>query len=137
MGMDVVGRKAATAVGEYFRASVWCWRPLHELLAKLCGDLLTEDVLSGMEMNEGAGPDNSEICKQISARLKDWLSSFDDDVYFLENLPQGDTPESLVSSLLQQFSGMELRGQGDYYIERERIEEFARFVESSGGFEVW
>lgn len=137
MGMDVIGRKAVNASGEYYRASVWCWRPLHELLVRLCGDLLSNEMLERMEYNSGAGPEDPAVCHEIATRLRSWLLSFDDDVYFLKEPPKGVTAESMVMDLFGQVSGATLSGPGDYYIKRDRVEEFANFVESSGGFAVW
>ncbi len=137
MGMDVYGRNAADVAGEYFRASVWSWRPLQELLKDLCGDLLSEDLLHGMQFNEGMGPEDPAICQEIARRIRDWLSSSDDAAYFLREMPEGGTPESLVMELLGRTGGVAVSSQEDYYIDREHIEAFANFVESSGGFAVW
>jgi hypothetical protein len=34
MGMDVVGRNPRTEAGEYFRANVWSWGPIHNLIRR-------------------------------------------------------------------------------------------------------
>ena len=34
MGMDVYGNKPRCSKGEYFRASVWSWRPIHGLIVE-------------------------------------------------------------------------------------------------------
>ena len=34
MGMDVIGRKPKNKTGEYFRANVWSYRPIHFLCMK-------------------------------------------------------------------------------------------------------
>ena len=44
MGMDVVGRNPSTEAGKYFRANVWSWRPIHNLIVQLCSDLLDEEM---------------------------------------------------------------------------------------------
>ena len=46
--------------GGYFRANVWSWRPIHDLMQKLCSDFLDEEVLEHMGYNDGAGPKDQE-----------------------------------------------------------------------------
>jgi len=73
MGMDVSGKNPDAPVGEYFRANVWSWRPIHQLMCKLCGDLLSEGLLEQMSYNDGAGPDDQETCTQMAIRFSQWL----------------------------------------------------------------
>jgi hypothetical protein len=57
MGMDVVGRQPTSAAGRYFQTSVWSWRPIQDLIVRLCFDLLDDDTLVGISYNDGAGPE--------------------------------------------------------------------------------
>ena len=36
MGMDLVGRRPATAAGQGFRFSIWSWHPVLNLMNELC-----------------------------------------------------------------------------------------------------
>ena len=101
MGMDVIGRNAVDVSGEHFRASVWSWRPLHELMKKLCSDLVDDRCLDDMQFNCGAGPKDPRVCKTMSARFRAWLASWKDDAYFLEEAPTIETPEGMVFGLLE------------------------------------
>jgi hypothetical protein len=40
MSLDVYGKRPSSKTGEYFRANVWSWRPIHDLIFQLCSDLL-------------------------------------------------------------------------------------------------
>lgn len=139
MGMDVIGRMPDDSSGEYFRASVWSWRALHELLSKLCGDLLSEELLEGMQFNSGAGPKDALVCKTMSAKFRKWLSTWEDDAYFLEQVPSVETPEAMVFGLFeQQLPGCQLVPlKPDYWVDREMLEEWTTFLDRCGGFAVW
>lgn len=136
MGMDVIGRNAVNATGEYFRASVWSWRPLHELIRGLCGDLLDEEVMTRMQWNDGAGPDDPSVCKKMAERFKAWLATFDDEEYYLESEPTGETPEGAVAEMMQHL-GIEIVGERNYSIDREMLESWTEFLNCCGGFQVY
>jgi len=61
MGMDVYGRNPSAESGRYFRANMWHWRPIHELICTLCADLLDMELIEAMAFNGGEGPDNQEV----------------------------------------------------------------------------
>jgi hypothetical protein len=46
MGMDVFGSNPDSEAGDYFRANVWSWCSIHDLIIRLCSDLLDEETLS-------------------------------------------------------------------------------------------
>ena len=73
MGMDVVGKGPLNEAGEYFRANVWAWRPIHDLIHELCSDLLGDEILMGMGFNQGAGPDSQDICNEMAFRFEQWM----------------------------------------------------------------
>ena len=35
MGMDVYGKNPINDDGKYFRANIWCWRPIYSLTVEL------------------------------------------------------------------------------------------------------
>jgi hypothetical protein len=71
MGMDVYGTKPTATVGEYFRRSVWGWRPLWDF----CLENFT--VVSSVEhghSNDGDGldaEDSKELASLIRGMLED------------------------------------------------------------------
>jgi len=73
MGMDVYGRNPSSEEGEYFRANIWSWRPIHMLIVELCSDLLNEEMLHSLGFNDGAGPESQEICTEMANRFDHWL----------------------------------------------------------------
>ena len=73
MGMDVVGRNPSAEAGEYFRANVWSWRPIHDLIVQLCSDLLDEETLVGIGYNDGAGPADQTTCSGMANRFERWM----------------------------------------------------------------
>lgn len=139
VGMDVFGRNAVDRAGEYFRASIWTWRALLELVARLCSDLVDERCLYDMQFNCGAGPRDPWVCRTMSERFRDWLSSWQDDTYFLEQTPTDETPESALMGLLeQQCPGCQVVPlRSDYWVERDELEAWTTFLERCGGFAVW
>ena len=54
MGMDLFGSHIDPATHEqyYFRASIWCWRPIAEVIRVTCGDLLSADDLRELVYND-------------------------------------------------------------------------------------
>lgn len=73
MGMDVYGRDPANEQGEYFRATVWSWRPIQALMIELCSDILDEELLDAMGTNDGAGPETQAVYTQIAERFDIWM----------------------------------------------------------------
>ena len=55
MGMDVFGKAPATEDGEYFRRSVWGWRPLADFVCSLYPELT--EACTYWQSNDGDGLD--------------------------------------------------------------------------------
>lgn len=131
MGMDVYGRNPSSKDGEYFRASIWSWRPIHALLAETCGDLLSEKMLHSFGFNDGAGPKSQKVCDSLAARLNLWL----------EHNIEGTSVE--CPSVLAEPDGRlvdpdEASDQATtpYSTSDDHIREFVRFLRACGGFRV-
>ena len=73
MGMDVSGRLPSSPKGEYFRANVWSWHPIHTLITELCSDLLDEEMIESMGFNVGAGPSDQDTCTEMASRFDRWM----------------------------------------------------------------
>jgi hypothetical protein len=72
MGMDVVGRPSSTD-GKRFQTIIWSWRPIHDLILRLCFDLLDDGALVGIAFNDGAGPQDQTTGSETPNRFKRWM----------------------------------------------------------------
>lgn len=71
MGMDVYGRGATSEKGEYFRNSVWGWRPLWDYCVELAPELCL-DVDGGSNVGDGMDAEGAE---DLAAILYNELAS--------------------------------------------------------------
>src|SRR5262245_55879516 len=55
MGMDVYGKKPTAPEGEYFRRSVWGWRPLADLVLDMCPEEAAPCPTEFWHSNDGKG----------------------------------------------------------------------------------
>ena len=124
MGMDVFGLAPAAREGEYFRANVWSWRPIHALCETVMHKRYPEWAL-----NSGAGLKTQAKCAVLADRLKHYLTAHPREEIALESdmrvnnegkfLPRGSTA-----------------GRSAYFTDREHVEEFIKFLRACGGFEI-
>ena len=139
MGMDVYGVAPAAKAGEYFRASIWAWRPIWERMALLCSDLLNEDLLDSMAFNSGAGPRDQETCDKVAERLERWLADDPREKFSWEH----DSTTLKVNAEGRFVSDKELAAdptlvtKSPYSVSREELQEFIGFLKNCGGFSVW
>lgn len=135
MGMDVWGRNPTSPTGEYFRANVWSWRPIHALIIELWSDLLDEEMLEHLAYNCGAGPENQKICTEMARRFEQWM----------EHHAEGHT---LESDLRIDKSGRfvredelaanpDLETESPYEVADDHLKKWIEFLWHCGGFEVW
>lgn len=80
MGMDVYGKKPTKKQGEYFRANIWSWRPIHAL----CETVLKRE-LPGWEFNNGEGFDAQPECTELADALEKYLAEFPKDEISVES----------------------------------------------------
>jgi hypothetical protein len=55
MAFDVCARRARSKAGKCFQVNSWTWRPILALMARLCPDLIGQELLASMSANEGRG----------------------------------------------------------------------------------
>jgi hypothetical protein len=131
MGMDVYGKMPSANSGEYFRASVWEWGAIHNLIVQLCSDVFDAETLFYLGFNDGAGPDDSRACEKMAARFSDWL----------QHHPSGhavdlgigiDADGRLVTSRDESTDITPAHS-----ISQARLQAWAEFLQRCGGFEVW
>ena len=153
MGMDIYGIKPATEEGNYFRANVWSWRPIHYLCDYLNVSKNLGFDLSRWGYNDGAGLDAKQS-KILAKKLDQYLDKHphlkeDDDRMYIcmyswctpdgqsvkphkisEDYPDGTVLYSSVVSRSGQLV------QPSYSVTLGHIKQFITFLNSCGGFNI-
>jgi hypothetical protein len=135
MGMDVIGRKPSSAAGKYFQTSVWSWRPIHDLIVRLCSDLLGDEMLVGIAYNDGAGPEDKTTCTEMANRFERWMEhhvaghGLDLDLRV--------TKDGGFVSKQDSEENPGLETESAYRVDDEALKEWIEFLRHCGGFEVW
>jgi hypothetical protein len=133
--MDVCGRNPSSAAGEYFRANVWAWRPIHALVIELCSDLLDEGTLGRMAFNDGAGPQDQGTCTEMANRFERWMERHTEG-YGLESDLRV-TEDGRFVSAEERARNPDLETASPYGVGDEHLKEWVEFLRHCGGFEVW
>ena len=135
MGMDVYGRNPTAPQGEYFRASIWRWPLLVQVITKLC-------------------PKETSACKHWDANDGDGLSSRQAIALadaLERKLQAGEVALALCDATIVNNAELPVvadieawaRSQGlkllhhKAAIDENFVAEFAGFVRASGGFSIW
>lgn len=134
MGMDVYGKQPSHECGEYFRASIWSWPVIHQLMATTCRDLLGEELLKAMEYNDGAGPDDQATCESIADRLEQALKETVDCA--VPDTCRIDTESEKVDPAVLMKRVHEGGGKFSYTMRNSLVTEWIEFLRHCGGFEV-
>lgn len=124
MGMDVYGKKPTSKEGEYFRANVWSWRPIHHLC-----EVVLKRTLPGWEFNQGEGFDSQAECDQLAGALEKYLKQFPKEEIAIESDLRVDDDGAFLKP---GATG----GKSPYSTDREHVMEFIAFLKSYGGFEI-
>jgi len=140
MGMDISGRNPVNDSGVYFRANVWSWRPIHELICKLGSDLMTDDILIGISGNDGKGPDSPEVCQKLADRLAIWLEhnvngySLDIGCHVLTEVNERGH-QSFATR--EQAMDPTVDSESAHRVCDKHLQEFVTFLYNCGGFQVF
>jgi len=164
MGMDVSGRNPKSKDGEYFRACVWSWRPIHGLMIlaneRGSGKLVTARTLDGMGYNDGHGLRAQRECDAMADALERLLSDRKAlrKAGFLVTFDPGDQTEEMVLSFppkagmavdartghfIKEDSARKRLAKGDkavvspYRVHESHALEFVGFLRACGGFQVF
>jgi hypothetical protein len=135
MGMDVFGRNPDSKAGEYFRANVWSWRPIHDLIIWLCSDLLDEETLESLSYNAGAGAEDQETCTQMANRFDQWMEH-NVEGHDIEIEGMQVTPEGRFVSEQELTKNPELETVTPYETDDEHLKEWIEFLRHCGRFRV-
>ena len=161
MGMDVYGKDPSSDQGEYFRNNVWYWRPLWSF-CEFASPQVTAKVAHS-QFNDGDGlnaEDTLILAKDIQRCIDDgtlnlWANDYQ---HYKDSLPliectycnqtglrtwepnsfQNDTDQPIIKKCNV------CNGEGNYKhelysypFELDNVHNFLKFLESSGGFEIW
>ena len=122
MGMDVHGRKPTTEAGEYFRANIWSWHPIHQLCETVLGTELRDWVY-----NDGAGFKTQKECDDLADRLEKYLDAYPEEVIELESKLRVD-----ANGILTHGTG----GRSVFHTSHEHVRKFIEFLRGCGGFTI-
>ena len=139
MGMDVYGIQSTNKTGEYFRASVWSWRPIWSYVVANCSEFIDETTAQDGHANAGAGLDK-EKSQLLSKKINELIDSGKLHLRvvakgFHNRVAPRDYPET-ESHYWWKLTDMKDNADS-YPFEIEHLKEFADFLEYSGGFEIW
>jgi hypothetical protein len=154
--MDVKGKKPTTEAGEYFRNSVWWWRPLWDYCEQVAPEICSKVKLG--QSNDGDGLDARDSLR-LAAILRQEIASGATAAfgrYFREEvlaLPPEESCEICGGTGKRRpppeaGPGTEwcnaCLGKGKsqnqatrYAFTAGNVQDFAEFLEGCGGFEIW
>ena len=152
MGFDIYGEQPTEEIGEYFRNSVWWWKPLWQYICQIAANVLTEKDKEMGWFNDGHLIDKQKA-EQIAALLHEEIKSDRAEMYVVKYM---DTLKALPKETCDICKGTGTRndqyvqgtcnachGEGKrtawashYPINLENIADFAEFCAASGGFTI-
>lgn len=161
MGMDVYGKKPSSTEGEYFRNNAWYWRPLW-WFCQFASPQVTSKVVHA-HSNDGDGlsaKDTLILVKDIKRCIEDgtllsWAKEYEEHIKSLPlqkctycdqtglrtwpaNTWQNETDSPIVKPCnVCKGEGEYANDLSSYPFSIENVHNFLKFLESSGGFEIW
>jgi len=133
--MDVYGRCPSTDAGEFFAASHWEWRPIHDLIIRLCYDLLDEELLVLLANNDGAGPECQETCTAMAQRFDHWMEHNVNGHRLESDLRV--TSDGRILDDWELAANPHVKTQSIYSVDDVQLKDWIEFLRHCGGFEVW
>jgi len=130
MGYDLYGNKNNT----YFRASIWSWRPIHQLIEE--SNVLPPYVLEGIQYNDGQHVTEDQALA-IADEIEKMLDGVDDEMEYISSTenPMSNMVVQLMGAL--QASGARIEPSTPMHsTNAAHVREFVEFCRQSGGFEV-
>jgi len=159
MGMDVYGKSPRTKEGEYFRSSVWSWRPLAIYVCNVAPDVTAK--CEHWHSNDGDGlnaADSIKLANVLQTEIDTGRTKHYEQIRksILEQMPNEDCELCEGTGTRKAIPE---RGAGDpknggipcngcnstghrrpyetmYPFETEHVQEFVRFLNGCGGFEI-
>ena len=140
MGMDIYGINPDSDAGTYFRASVWGWYPILDLIADT--GIFTEEEIEMMGMNEGAGAKDAETAIRLADALETMISGARPDGEFLSTSDRSTKGTGAVARGVLEMLGGKTDGTTMspdapvFSADVEFVKEFIEFSRHSGGFRI-
>ena len=158
MGFDLNGLKPNAEIGIYFRNNAWWWRPLASYVLSICDDIFLEGETDYWQSNDGqkvsAGTAN-KIAERLNnfielGKVKRYTEKYENErKAFPQKVCQlcegtGDRKDLEPPEWKAHCNGCNAclgTGKVDdtsalYPFSEENVKEFAKFCETSGGFEI-
>ena len=126
--------------GDYFRASMWSWRPLWEIMEKTCSSILGEEMLSSLCYNDGAGPEDQGTCDEMADAIVEFLQDSEwlgKSGYTISSNCRVKQNGELVCLSELDDENLWHETRSAYGIEISHILEWCRFLRKCGGFQAW
>ena len=130
--------------GNYFRANVWSWRPIMEAMweSGACYEL-DEKEFDRMSYNDGAGAKDAATCVRMANKLRNWMQEkiwdengcWEPDTFKNDDMLVCSETNRFVTKAEAELKGLEVRSP--YIVNKAHLEQFCRFLDECGGFEVW
>jgi hypothetical protein len=133
MGMDVYGRNPKSERGEYFRSTIWGWRPIHEMIEQ--ANVLPPDMVEEMSFNDGAGPEE-DLALLLSYQLEQMIDGMDEEHEFMLSSEVDGPIGALISALNSQGIDIISPRGPVYSASVGHVRDFIEFCRESGGFQV-
>ena len=123
--------------GSYFRASIWSWAPIHQLICKANEHfyskhneyLLDPHDLREMELNVGAGPKDQNTCDIIADYIDVWMEHHTDGAWVDSSIRVKDDGTLVIGEEGDKF-------QSAYSVDDDHLKEWVEFLRNCGGFRV-
>jgi len=135
MGYDLFGNAPKSEDGGYFRANIWSWPSIMELVEEV--KILPRDVVDGMYWNDGQEVSSSQA-QMLADAIESYIGEIDDEMEYVAT--QANNITKLGTALLGalQSSGVDIQGEPalPYSTNASHIKEFIKFCRESGGFQV-
>jgi hypothetical protein len=152
--------------GAYFRANIWAWRPIAEIIvhvSNIYGLKFEDDILENLHHNSGQGLKNSEDCLKLADAIESFLNSDFQDaeiiavnygwyehqvVYESGHVGYRSTSDDLTNKISNQMEGILFMNDNEFEIDGfkyrvphsvsiEHVNEFITFLRNCNGFEIW
>ena len=162
MGMDVHGIDPKDKRGEYFRANVWSWRPIHAIMGIVNtrnGDTLIDaETMDQMANNDGAGLKDQKSCDRLADAVDAFIADSNalreagfvvnrndhdpEEINISFPLVEGDNAVTDGGSFVQDdelatmTAEQKAKLRSPYGTSYSHVRAFVKFLRSCGGFSV-
>lgn len=139
MGMDVygIGNKKA-----YFRANIWSWKPIHNLIERFASDLVDQETIAGMATNSGYGITDKSKCLTLANRIASWMEHNVNGLEVDRTDEETESIEKVLEAISTIFTGCSDQisfGENKfpkYEVDDKHLNEFVEFLRICDGFKV-